>query len=226
MARLTERELDLIRHARQLSWRRVGEAAPLVQVLNAARAAQAEVLGSALARGFKLLARYTGLNDLAYLVKAGAIDPLRRGACYRRTLAERRHLDTHRLHDIGMTRGDVERFAWQAALEQVPASKSRPWLATWLRAYFRRQSLVRELTALEDRSLADVGIERGDIGAIVDRMVAKEFPELQAAAPAPAKAAVRKRPTPPSPALDALGQVVAKPTTFDLFKQAKTRYAA
>lgn len=224
MARLTERELNLIKRARQVSWRRVGEAASLVQVLNTARAAQAEVLGSAVARGFKLLARYTGLSDLAHLLKAGVIDPLRRGACYRRTLDELRHLDAHRLHDIGMTRDDLERFAWQAALEQVPAGKSRPWLLTWLRAHFRRQDLVRQLTALEDRSLADIGVERGDIGAIVDQMVAKEFAELKAAAPA--KTTVRKRRTPPSPSLDILGQVVAKPTTLDLFKQAKTRYAA
>ncbi len=186
MTRLTERERSMIQRARRQSWERAADPQAFQRLVSQARAAQGAVLRAALAGGLGRLARYSGLADLAYLVKTGVIDRLRRTSCYRRTLDELRHLDSHRLSDIGMTHDDLQRYAWQAAMMQVPKAQSAPWLLTRIRFHFRRQSLIHQLARLDDRALRDIGIERSNIVATVDRMMAEKVPAE--AAPAPAAA--------------------------------------
>jgi uncharacterized protein YjiS (DUF1127 family) len=37
-----------------------------------------------------------------------------------------------------------------------------------VRAYLHRETVYRELTELDDRMLADIGLNRGDIGAVAE----------------------------------------------------------
>jgi uncharacterized protein YjiS (DUF1127 family) len=41
-------------------------------------------------------------------------------------------------------------------------------VATPVRAYLHREAVYRELSELDDRMLADIGLNRGDIGAVAE----------------------------------------------------------
>jgi len=53
------------------------------------------------------------------------------------------------------------------AFPLVDAAK-RAWgaVSAPVRGYLRREAVYRELTELDDRMLADIGLSRGDIGAV------------------------------------------------------------
>ena len=218
MTRLTEHERSLIRRARQQSWKRAADPQELQRLVNHARAAQGAAVRVALAGGLRRLVRYTGLADVAYLVKTGLVDRLRRAACYRRTLDELRHLDPHRLSDIGMSHADVERFAWKAAITQFPEAKSGPWLLTRIRFHFRRQALIQQLVRLDDRALRDIGIERGNLLATVDRLMAEQAPARAETAAGPA--------APGTAAMELLREAASGKPGDDVFTLATARRAA
>ncbi len=221
MTRLTERERSMIQRAKRQSWERAADPQEFQRLVSQARAAQGAAIRVALSGGFSRLARYSGLADLAYLVKTGVIDRLRRASCYRRTLDELRHLDPHRLSDIGMTHDDVERYAWQAAMMQYPKSQSAPWLLTRIRFHFRRQALIHQLARLDDRALRDIGIERSNIVATVDRMLADKAPAEAAPAPAAALPTVLR-----PGAVEVLTEAAAERSGYDLFNLDTARRAA
>ena len=164
------------------------------------------------------IARYSGLADLAHVAKVLVVDRLRRAACYRRTLEGLRQLDAHRLSDIGMTHADVESFAWRAALQQVPASQDGPWLLTRIRFHFRRQALIQQLVRLDDRALRDIGIERGNLLATVDQLMAEQAPARAETAAGPA--------APGTAAMELLREAASGKPGDDVFTLATARRAA
>jgi uncharacterized protein YjiS (DUF1127 family) len=42
------------------------------------------------------------------------------------------------------------------------------WVSAPLRAYVDRELVLRELSTLDERSLADMGLSRSDVGAVAD----------------------------------------------------------
>lgn len=96
---------------------------------------------------------------------------LRRRAVYRELMS----LDDRLLADIGLTRAVVAAVAHRAAEEDRPAeaqAQIRP--LGFVRALIervaearRRQAAMDELMALDDRMLADIGLNRGEISAAV-----------------------------------------------------------
>ncbi len=137
--------------------------------------------------------------------RAGLIKTLVRAWKRRRTANLLRQLDSHLLDDIGITRGDIDRIAAEAAAETVVlegarAMPSMTWLTrlpasiwTTLARTWRRQSAIVALQRLSNHTLADIGIERGRIAEVVDAMMARGTATATAtAAPVrahPAKAA-------------------------------------
>lgn len=45
-------------------------------------------------------------------------------------------------------------------------------IAAWRRRSHRRRHTIRELDRLSDRNLADIGLHRGEIVSVVDRLIA------------------------------------------------------
>lgn len=164
MARLTEKELDLIQRTRQAPW----AAHDVDAVVLYARHLRSEFMARQLALGARALVRWTRLDKAAALVADAVARPIRKALIKRRTVRELRRLDDHMLLDLGLTRGDVEAFAGTLAEKRLP---SRPGLGSRLRAWFQRQRTIRALEALDDRLLADIGLERGRIAAAVDLAV-------------------------------------------------------
>lgn len=87
-------------------------------------------------------------------------------------LAELRRLDGRMLSDIGITRSDIARVA------ACSVAGNDEWMVVSLAKYAmrkfsawrRRREAYHTLTALDDRTLADIGLERNDIPALVKVM--------------------------------------------------------
>ncbi|MDZ4738270.1 MAG: DUF1127 domain-containing protein [Rhodospirillaceae bacterium] len=105
------------------------------------------------------------------------------GARRRAVAHELNALSERMLDDLGLTRVDVSAKAAEAAQHRFPLNGS---IATDLVAFVRsgivrpvqgwlmRRGAERHLRALDDRMLADIGIMRGDITAIVRSMQMSE----------------------------------------------------
>lgn len=111
----------------------------------------------------------------------------------RRTQRELEHLDDRLLADIGLTRGDISFVAAEAAEAWGPATpigggSSSSRLVTWIANALTRAQAVRDLRRLPDHLLQDIGIERWQIGAVVDGMLPPPGPQAEAPMPAQAEA--------------------------------------
>lgn len=164
MARLTDRELDLIQQARLApSWRNWDE---VDAILIAAQQARARMMAYWIRQGLTFLASATEPVRSAI---GRVILPLRRGVLRRRTVNELYRLEDRTLADIGIARDDVERLASDLALATLPPARLQAGLIARLRSWFRRRAAIRELEALDDRILADIGLQRGRIREAVAR---------------------------------------------------------
>ena len=113
----------------------------------------------------------------------GLIETLVRTLKQRRTAKLLKQLDSQRLDDIGVARGDIDEIAAKAAaavvwkgapampriasLTKLPAS-----ILAFLTKAWRRQAAIAALQRLSNHTLADIGIERGRIVETVDAMMA------------------------------------------------------
>lgn len=96
---------------------------------------------------------------------------LRRRAVYRELMS----LDDRLLADIGLTRAEVAAVAHRAADEAAPGERSSGFdpvrftraVIAWFAEMVRRRAATAELMALDDRMLADIGLTRGQIPAVV-----------------------------------------------------------
>jgi uncharacterized protein YjiS (DUF1127 family) len=109
------------------------------------------------------------LRDLT----AAALRPLRRRAISDRLA----RLDDRMLEDIGIQRFQIDVIADSVASRQAPSvGAALGHLAALLvksaAAWNERRTALRELNALDDRMLSDIGITRGDIPAVVAGMTA------------------------------------------------------
>jgi len=87
-------------------------------------------------------------------------------------LAELRRLDSRMLSDIGISRSDIARVAAcsvDGKDEWMIVSLAK-YAMRKLSAWRRRQEAYHTLIALDDRTLADIGLERDEIPALVKVM--------------------------------------------------------
>lgn len=129
-----------------------------VDVLTAvqtARRMRARHTADLLSRGLKALARLSGATAL--------FSALGRQAQRRRTRHELIGLSDRELRDIGLDRSRIDVVATEVT---APKSEHRSvWhmMADWTKREYRRIKTIRELSAISDRMLLDIGIEPGDI---------------------------------------------------------------
>ena len=131
----------------------------VLSVVQTARTLRADFIADHLRRGTQSFSRRSGLADL--------FATLKRRHERRRTLKALELLDDRMLGDIGISRADIQATAADCCGKQEVASRS-VWhgLAAWARQEARRRRTVRELSAMSDEILADVGISRADIPAV------------------------------------------------------------
>lgn len=152
MKRLTAKEIETLRSERPMSISS-DQVADLVQK---ARRMQAQYMRRTLIAGGSKFTDLTGLNLL--------IARARRGYSRRATLSALAKLSDRNLADIGLHRSSIEAKAIETAREQVPAVDG-----LWTRVVRRwnverdRQRTVRDLLALDDRLLSDIGFERSQV---------------------------------------------------------------
>jgi uncharacterized protein YjiS (DUF1127 family) len=181
MSRLTEKEIDLIRAARNTGEQGQAGAAHVVQ--NAQRL-QSKAFGELLASGAAAVASWTGLAGLVSFLDEAILRELR-GALRRRAAASQlKRLDDHLLRDIGLDRGTVETFVETLSTDQIePVRKARP-KNRGFRHWLQRRQAIRELEALDDRQLTDIGIVRGAIPMAVDEAMAEKVRRENQVSPA------------------------------------------
>ena len=84
---------------------------------------------------------------------------------------ELQSLDERMLRDIGVSKSEIDRVAGESVggQEWVVVALAK-YLGRKLAAWSSRRDAYRRLTALDDRMLADIGLRRSDIPAVVKAM--------------------------------------------------------
>jgi uncharacterized protein YjiS (DUF1127 family) len=156
MIRLTELHGD---HAGSAAARWDQRSVDVLSVVQTARTLRAEFIADHTHRGLEAFGRWSGLTAL--------FSSLRRRLRHRRTLTALGRLDDRLLSDIGVSRAEIEATA-AFCCETQPQRGESVWqkIGAWLSREHRRRQTIRELSAMSDEMLADVGIARADIPAI------------------------------------------------------------
>ncbi|WP_420349790.1 DUF1127 domain-containing protein [Pelagibius sp.] len=124
---------------------------------------RARFVAETLTRGAAAFARWSGLTAL--------VSALSRAQQRRRTIAELHGLSDAMLTDIGIERADIAAAA-TAATE--PRSNHRSvWhvLAQRVQRSYRLRRTLRELSALSDKMLDDIGLERANLHEVAAALV-------------------------------------------------------
>jgi uncharacterized protein YjiS (DUF1127 family) len=96
-----------------------------------------------------------------------------RAPLLRATIARRlERLDERILADIGVNRWEIDAIAERAVARRTPGFRSAladliAALAAGLKTWSQRRIAYRELMALDDRMLSDIGISRADIPEVI-----------------------------------------------------------
>jgi uncharacterized protein YjiS (DUF1127 family) len=136
----------------------------VLSVIHTARTLRAEYIADHLHSAAEALGRWTGLSDL--------FAAWRRRRQRRRTLKALTALDDRVLNDIGVDRFEIAATAalsCDASGKGTPRSGNSVWhgLGVWAEREVNRRRTLRELSALSDEMLADIGISRAEIPAVV-----------------------------------------------------------
>lgn len=146
-------------------------------VIVSARTLRAEYIADHTRHTVQSFGRWSGLSALT--------GGLRRRLQARRTLKALQSLDDRLLSDIGLSRAEI---AATAALccEAPQETRTSVWqkLGDWLSRERARRRTMRELSAISDSLLADVGISRADIPAIAAALVSDQAVAVSTEAPA------------------------------------------
>lgn len=75
----------------------------------------------------------------------------------------------HAMEKMGVAERTSTRSVWRRAVGRFARTMSRPFVI-----HYQRERTVRELSALDDRWLADIGIKRADIPVIAKILVERD----------------------------------------------------
>jgi len=163
MSRLTGREKEEIRRvkraAREEACEEFSQVRPADDVVTRQAAPATAVLAA--------LAHYSGLAEIAWMIRHGIVLPLRRRIEKRRAISQLRALDERSLRDIGIERGQIELVVEgaDAPRPRSPRPEVGPFAA--LRRWNFRRRTTNTLAALDDRLLEDIGLVRANIPEFV-----------------------------------------------------------
>ncbi len=137
----------------------------VLSVIQTARTLRAEYIADHLHSAAQAIGRWTGLSTL--------FAAWRRRRPHRRTLMALTALDDRVLNDIGVDRAEIAATA-ALSCDQTPRSANSVWhgLSAWAEREVNRRRTLRELSTLSDEMLADIGISRAEIPAVVTALFA------------------------------------------------------
>lgn len=163
MSRLTGREMEEIRRVKRAAREVAREEFSQVRPADDVDTRQAAPATAFLAA----VVHYSGLAEIAWMVRHRVVLPLRRRIEKRRAIAQLRTLDDHSLRDIGIERGQIELVVEgvDVARPRAPRPEVGPF-AVLRRWNFRRRT-TNMLAALDDRLLEDIGLVRVNIPEFV-----------------------------------------------------------
>jgi uncharacterized protein YjiS (DUF1127 family) len=97
-----------------------------------------------------------------------------------RIARELRQLDERMLRDVGLSRSDIDRIAALSCggQEWVAVSLAKHLVRKFV-AWFARRDTYRRLMALDDRMLADIGLNRAEIPALVEALKGSRGPRAR-----------------------------------------------
>lgn len=156
MARLTEREIDLMQQS-QVSFEEAVNASERSEGKDEAPVKLTREQESWLGHGVGFAGVLRAALDLF-------VGPITRYLRRRAAVQQLEALDDRMLQDIGLSRSDI---ASHVAATYKHAAH-RPSLWQILRSNSERKQTIRELTALDDRMLQDIGVDRALIGNYVN----------------------------------------------------------
>ena len=163
MSRLTEREIEEIRRVKRAVEEEAREEFSQVRLAD-----DVDTRHPAHAAGLlALAARYSGLAEIAWMVRHEVVLPLRQKIHTRRAMTELRRLNDHSLRDIGIDRGQIETVVQGMKIEtpRTPRPEVGPIAA--LRRWIVRRRTINSLNALDNRLLDDIGLIRAHIPTFV-----------------------------------------------------------
>lgn len=166
MSRLTGRELEELRRVKRAAQEEAREEISLVRPADDNDTRQTAPVPAFLAS----VAHYSGLAEIAWMIRHGVVLPLRRRLAQRRAKAQLQSLDDRMLRDIGIERGMIDLVV--DGMEVKASRPSRPVVGPFaaLRRWNFRRRTVNTLAALDDRLLEDIGLVRANIPAFVRGM--------------------------------------------------------
>jgi len=164
MSRLTKREIEEIRRVKRAVCEEAREEFSRVRLADDADTRQpmpaARLLG--------LLARHSGLAEIAWMVRHWVILPLRQRSQARRAIDQLHALNDHALRDIGIERGEIETIADRIEADTPPDPRPVVGPFAALRRRITRRRAINQLQALDDRMLEDIGLVRAHIADFVN----------------------------------------------------------
>ncbi len=163
MSRLTEREIEEIRRVKRAVEEEAREEFSQVRLAD-----DVDTRHPALAAGLlALVARMSGLAEIAWMVRHEVVLPLRQRIHTRRAMTELHGLNDRILRDIGIDRGQIEAAVEGLKVETPRAPRPEVGPIAALRRWIVRRRTINTLTALDDRMLEDIGLVRAHIPAFV-----------------------------------------------------------
>ena len=157
MARLTDQELDVIQRSRVSFLFGVVEGRQRPSVAPAPSQAPGQA------------PKPVTLGLVVSLMFRPIMDTLQR----RRTAAQLRRLSPHMLADIGIIPGDIDRVIERTEVTGRAPEAGPRTVGAALSIWRQQSKAIRELQALDDRTLTDIGVARGKIPEMVSASMAR-----------------------------------------------------
>ncbi len=163
MSRLTEREIEELRRVKRAVEEEAREEFSQVRLADDVDTRQPALATRLLA----LAVRYSGLAEIAWMVRHEVVLPLRQRIHTRRAMTDLQGLNDRALRDIGIERGQIETVVEAMKVETPRSPRPEVGLIAALRRWIVRRQTINTLSALDDRLLDDIGLIRSHIPAFV-----------------------------------------------------------